>query len=512
MPLAHRLSTLSHRLAERPLWSGIALLLTAWVALLWPAVWNGQPFLLHDTTAYIRGAAFPAEKMFGLRTEWSTAEMPAVPNPASASVQAKAVDTGADTGNDKIVYSGRSVYYGAMLFAGYLVGGLWGPVIVQASLVALTMFMALRLMVPKPGLATAGALVGLGALTPLPWFTDYLMPDLFAGLGLLSAALLLAMIDRMTTGLRAFWFALLAFSLAAHSSHLATIVCVLVVTAVATWLLGGGWRPAGYAWTGAAIAIALIAEAGFNVAVTRVTGAAPMRPPFLTARVMSSTIGADYLRVVCPATVYAVCPFADRAPMVANDFLWHADPAIGVFSTVDPATRRAMSAEQMRVFIGAFVYAPATMTREMATRWWQLGRSVRLDEFNHGPAERAYFAAKLPTTLNDTLLATPSGQGQLPIGVLHLMFLITTMAGVIALVLLVPRDANTAMRDFALILIAGVLINAVVCSALSGVEPRYHARIVWLIPFSAYVMSLRRRDVWAWLSSATVRVQKPAAA
>ena len=134
--LAHRFETLSERLAARPVLAGLVLLLTAWISLLWPAAMNGQPFLLHDTTAYIRGAAFPVETLLGFKTEWSAAEPAAVAQTQIASVHAHAASSVAD----KTVYSGRSVYYGSLLFWGYLIGGLWVPALLQAAIVTAALF------------------------------------------------------------------------------------------------------------------------------------------------------------------------------------------------------------------------------------------------------------------------------------------------------------------------------------------------------------------------------------
>lgn len=171
-----RMDNLTRWFATRPLLAAAALLLTAWVTLLWPAILNGQPFMLHDTTAYFRGAAYPAERLLDLKTAWSQTQPTAVPSQVIAGVHAKP----ASSVEDKTVYAGRSVYYGSLLFWAYVVGGLWLPVMLQAAIVALALFMAFQVFVPRPALTTAGALVGLGALTPLPWFTDYLVPDVFA--------------------------------------------------------------------------------------------------------------------------------------------------------------------------------------------------------------------------------------------------------------------------------------------------------------------------------------------
>jgi hypothetical protein len=39
----------------------------------------------------------------------------------------------------------------------------------------------------------------------------------------------------------------------------------------------------------------------------------------------------------------------------------------------------------------------------------------------------------------------------------------------------------------------GIVINACACGALSAVDPRYQARVVWLIPLIALLAELQTR-------------------
>ncbi len=501
---APRLDALERRAAARPLFAGLALLVTAWLALLWPAAMNGQPFLFHDTTAYIRGAAFPAEKFGGLKTVWSEAAAA----PAAAQKAPSVIAKSASSVEDKTVFAGRSIYYGSLLFWGFVVGGMWLPVLLQAAIVLAAVFCALRLLVSRPMTSTALTLVALGLATPLSWFSGYMMPDLFAGLGVLSTALLLTHIDKMQRWERVFWFVLLTFALAAHTSHLVTASALIGIAVVAKFLLRRDLRASGFALIAGAIGAALMADAAFSVAVTRVTGAAPVRPPMLTARVMHSETGRAYLKTVCPAAGYAVCAFVDRPAMTANDFLWSPDPAIGVFTQADPVTRRALSEEQMRVFLSAFFADPVASTRELLTRWGMLLAVTDIPEFNHAAADRAYFAAKLPPLIHATFAATPSAQGMLPTGMFQMAFLLTMFGGTAVSILLL-RGETGRINDMALILLAGVLINAAICSGLSGVEPRYQTRMIWLLPFLAMTLGWRRL---AQTASTSTRIPLPTTA
>ncbi len=480
-----RIDALERRAAAHPIWASSILLAVAWLALLWPALLNGQPLLFHDTTAYIRGAAFPAEKFIGLKTVWSQSVADAAPSAPNAPAS---IATAATSLDDKTVIAGRSVYYGSLLFWGFVVGGMWLPVLVQAAIVAAAVFGALRHLIPRPATSTVAALAVLGVATPLSWFSGYMMPDVFAGLGVLSASLLITHADRMTWPERGIWSALLAFSLAAHTSHLVTAIVILGL-AVAGRLTGRpDWRLAGLAL---AIGVAGLADMAFSLAVTRATGAAPVRPPMLSARVMHSDTGRAYLQGACPSAGYAVCAYVHRPAMTANDFLWSTDPAIGVFSLADASTRRALSDEQKRVFVGALLAAPIATTRELLTRWGMLLAITDIPEFNHTAADRAYFAAKLPGAIHTTFATTPSARGTLPTAPFQRLFLLTTFGGAILSLLLV-RSETRRVADLALMLLAGVVINAAICSALSGVEPRYETRMIWLLPLLAMALSWRR--------------------
>lgn len=482
-----RLDVLERFAAARPVVAAGLLLLVAWLSLLWPALLNRQPMLFHDTTAYIRGAAFPAEKLLGgVRTVWSTATAaPASQTPPADQPFAKS----ASSVEDKTVFAGRSVYYGALLFGSFVVGGLWLAALLQASIAAAAVFLALRLLVARPFVAALVALPVLGVATPLSWFSGYLMPDLFAGLGVLAAALLLGCAVRMQRWDAIFWFALLAFALAAHTSHLATAAALLATVVGVRLAVRHTVRERGVALVAAAIGIAVLADLAFGVVVARLTGASPIRPPMLTARVMQSETGRASLQAICARQHFAVCAFVDRPPMTANDFLWSPDPVLGVFSHADAATRRALSDEQMRLFALAAIEAPWDTLRELVTRCAMLLAVTDIPEFNHTAADRAYFAAKLPSPIHDTFATTPSAMGRLPVAPFQSLFLLGMIAGVIVAVLRLRHDRDCV--GVALVLGAGLLINAAICSALSGVEPRYETRMIWLVPFLGLVLAWR---------------------
>ena len=80
------------------------------------------------------------------------------------------------------------------------------------------------------------------------------------------------------------------------------------------------------------LAVGVAGEAAFSAAVARVTGFAPVRPPFLSARLVEDGPGLDYLRAHCAGggASFALCRYRDRLPLASDIFLWSGAPGPGV--------------------------------------------------------------------------------------------------------------------------------------------------------------------------------------
>jgi hypothetical protein len=154
--------------------------------------------------------------------------------------------------------------------------------------------------------------------------------------------------DRLERWEFLFWFCAICYSMLVHFSHLLTVAGLVILAALhgVRSINKARWFACGTLAT--AMVIALLGERAFFHAVEKMTGAPPIRPPFLMARIIEDGPGYRYLQATCPHNGLAVCAFRDRFPSSADTFLWATDSNRGVFSTADPQTRRALSAEQLR--------------------------------------------------------------------------------------------------------------------------------------------------------------------
>jgi len=319
---------------------------------LWPAIYNGGPLLDSDLPAYVRYADIAVSKFTNHPPEWR--RQPESANPPTAATSAPHED-GSDA---KAPFLNRSIYYGMLLKLGDAYGMMWPSIVLQAAALMLAIVLTLFNTTGFNWLAFCILTLLLVLTTPLAFFASRLMPDTFAGIAILATANIIIYGSRMSRARLVAWIGLLGASLLFHSTH------VLIAFAIVATCLFGRLLfrvPASAMGLAGATFCILIAFAGDAVffATTKALGVAPIRPPFLTERVIEDGPGEAYLKASCPDSCFATCLFIDRLPTTADKFLWSPDATKGgIFFPAEPSTRRALSAEQYRFVLAVFLYDP----------------------------------------------------------------------------------------------------------------------------------------------------------
>lgn len=483
----------------------LALYLLAAAALLWPFLVNADYIFFQDTSAYLRYPAQAFRIIFGIETDWS--DMFPSPTGAAEAGNAVGMATGTATNEapDKTVAAGRSIYYGAMLYTGALLGGLWFGILVQFGCVVLAVHMTLVSLFGAHHRSFPVVMALLGVATPLSFFISYLMPDLFAGIAILAIANLFAFEDELPLWKRGLWLALLMAALMFHTSHMAIALLVAPAAAAVAWvaLRRPPWR-AGTAVT-LAVCAAFLAEILFFQAVEMIYGAPPLRPPFLMARIISDGPGYTYLAAQCPEIGLRVCDFLPRLPLDTDTFLWSQDPQIGIYGIADAATRRAFDAEQLGFVISVLAFDPLGQLAASFDGFLEQLRRFGLREFAYTASLRDITLETLPAAERANFVQSALYRETFPLrtadAVVHLA-VVASAAYLLwwAISAMLGRNWSVAMQEedgrpflvFAVILIGGVIANAAVTGILSTPHERYQARVIWLIPLLAMIVFLRR--------------------
>ncbi len=449
--------------------AGIAGVLLLLIGLLLPALINRQPILGFDSVGYFH-SGYAAVKEAKVALDVSVRGRAAEPGPVLTDRQADGVTTA------------RSVYYGLAYVVGFFLVGVWAVPAAQILLTLACLILAARRTVRLELLPWFAALAGIVLLTGLNVFAVTVMPDLFAGLMLLASAMILAYGPKLPRLEYVFWLAVIAAAGLFHKAHLA-ILALSLLAAGGLILL---WRQR---W-GDLLLIALAGLVGLaghlavDLTVRQLTGKPPIAVPFALARLVGDGTAQIYLGAVCPGRHYVTCDYLSRMPMSENDFLWSRDETKSVMGTASRETRMAIAAESDAIVWGALRAYPMEEARAAARNVLMQLSDVGVAEFGLVPKDDIAPIPALRLTL-DRYQSTAIAQGRMPLVPFSIFMRGIYFAALVGIgILLLRRKHGMPAGDpdlhFVILLLTGIVANAVVTGAVSGVFDRYQGRVAWL--------------------------------
>ena len=483
------------------------------IAFLWPAALNGGPFWFPDSSTYIRAADTAVVTVTGSTSEWSD-RLVRVPAPPARSETAATASAASGSSEDRAgasewlptrpVLTGRSIYYGMLIYLPMRLFGLWGGVIFQSLIVAgLTvgsLFVGARTARADPRLVVAVAVAILTLLTPLPFYTSMLMPDIYSGVLILVLATVLCFWESLSAKAR---ILLIGASAAIATFHTTNILIALAMAGAAFLVLGSRkksrLRPILVILP--VLAVALAGEMAFSHAVKSQLGQEPLSPPFLSARITASGPGTAYLHHHCTGAPddFALCAHRDRLPLFSDDFLWSEETDTGLFQLVDSREQRRISKEDKAFFLAVFADDPASAVFASAESFVRQLSYFDLENFNYSDLLKSLAPGQLPAAAEAQFRASRAFDGRIPVAFTVAATVAVTLASIATIGILWVRSVRSRegflpmTLRYALLIVLGVLANALICGALSKPGARYQMRLIWLIPAAAVVTAFAGR-------------------
>lgn len=466
---------------------------------LWPAIINRGPFYFSDTFAYIHAASSAVDKPLHVHNEWSrlgddTAPAtlaPATAKPPATDLPDIASPYPADRHGAPITL-GRSIYFGLFLYVGILLHSIWLPIVVQALFSGAVIVGVTRHFIDpaeRRFVPAVIAAIALAAITPLPYFACFLMPDIVGACASIAALVVAVGWARESVAARVGWISLMVAGVVSHSA----IILVMLAAAALCAVMALTRRRAALAAMLVLAATALAglgSEAAFVALVQHSTNRPPVRIPFLTARLVADGPGTEYINANCPQSGFVLCRFRQRLPQGSDDFLWS---ETGVFRPASPGAQRLLSAEQSRFAIAVLRYQPvataAAFTRDTAR---QLGMA-QLPEFNYSATQIGDIHHALPPQMRAIIAQTAAAQDTMPTGLVSALVWPVTVLSVLVLLATFVVGRLAYARWFAGGACVLMLVNAVVFGCLSTPHHRYEARLIWILPITALLILLADR-------------------
>lgn len=444
-------------------------------AILAPAIWNGFPFMYYDVRGFVALAYSPEFNYV------------------------------------------RSIYYAWFLRAASLGQSFWLPAAAQAAITGYVLILTTQTL--APGLRPAGFVLVVALLvvgTAMPWVATQLIPDFLAAPMVLAIGLLgfhwrslgIAHVGLLTL--------IILFATLAHPSLLPLAGGLAGVLAIGRSVLRRFDRAERM---GAPELLLLAAVLILSVCLTYLSNYARTGEWFFSkaganfyfARMVQNGLAQRLLDDACSTARYRACAYAGALPETADDWLWKDESPFATLGRFDGMSDEAgaMIADSIKRLPLAHLRKAGRATldqlQSFATGEGIFMFATRPSAFGFSTAERAqdqvellkpvlskYFPQLLDAYLaarqqNEAIALTRIGYVHGPVVVLSILVLLALAADGWR------RHAFSGVMWIGLAT-AALLGNAFICGAISGPHHRYEARLIWILPLLAILLTLSRRS------------------
>lgn len=379
----------------------------------------------------------------------------------------------------RYVASDRPMYYGLFIYVTSLNFTLWFVVFTQSLIVAYLIYLLFKYFVPHFHISVyLIVIVFLGLFTTVSFEVSWLMPDVFTAVLVISLSLLF-FYDNLSKFDHYLLLIFVFYAIAVHNSHIfigATIwLCLLTFKIFHAKDFFYHMQFVSYKRFSMIFLLMLFSYVGVGVGHYFVSGnfqSSRGGPVFLFSNLIEMGITNEYLDEYCDSKNYSICSCKDSLP---NNFLWDEKSPIKKLGWEKNMPEYTMIIKDMLSkpkYLLMFVYRGVIYTGKQYSNFDAIDISP--------PAERISKAVKhyFPHEYKG-LKDSKQNKNLFSLGFLNFMqevfFAIATFYYVVW-----HRSIDPKLRIILLTFLSALIINAIICSVLSGVYPRYQARLIWI--------------------------------
>lgn len=453
------------------------------------SVWliNGAPLTYVDSGAYLKKGHLALAEL-GL----------------SAPLQSVTADLPPDAPGDETpddVDASRSIVYSLALTIVAMLGHVSWTILLQSAVIVATVGLVARVLARVYGLRGVRlALLALlaGSAGALPFYTAFLMPDFATAPLVLSLALLAVFAGAGLHRSEAALAVLICVGAASlHLSHLAIVAIMLPLVACVALMISHRARWIPVLLVGLIVVGGVVERQAFALSVTSTSDRAVSYLPFLTTRLIDDGPGLRYLAANCPDPAIASCALyaelqRDPDPQRLRSYnILFAPDERGSFKHLTAAQRAAISADQQAFALSVLRTDPLGVAAAFAGNVLEQMRLFSVSQAVGSPKDvaQANEIQELTPDLFKVGRLVADRSWLTAVERIHgTVYAASTLVLLLALVW--PGALDARMRGFVVLVLAGILVNAVVCGGLSTPADRYGARVMWLLPLTAVMASM----------------------
>lgn len=395
----------------------------------------------------------------------------------------------------------RSFFYNLFIFPSSWLQSLWPVVFLQSLIVAHLLYLVLRVVFRVTShIAYLVLIVLMCLLTNLPWFTGFIMPDIFTGVMILSLYLLFFCRGNLGLWERRYLFLLTILSATVHLTHVPLAVGMIVVTWFFKVTIKNNSRlPTPHLLSASvAIFLAFILIIANNYRTHGVFTISHGGYAFLLARLVADGPAIKYLEESCPQRKYKLCAYLDQLPTEPVEFLWSAESPFRKVGGVDGYRREGTEIVKQTLFHYPFLIIKNSLINTllqlpMINNWYGICSYI------HFP----YPTEKIRNYYSGDFHAYANSRQSLNLLSLHyfnrlhrMVICLSLLISVIMFVLFFFKLKQKYPAYLFIIIVCAYVISSFITASFNEPHNRYGSRIIWLLPFFSIASLMHFLNNW----------------
>jgi hypothetical protein len=410
------------------------------------------------------------------------------------------------SGFDKFIPMGRPITYGLFIYLFSFKISLWFVVIVQNLITAYIIFEICRLLIERSKLTLYYLVITLFLtfFTGIGWYSNQIMPDMFAPLFFLLVFLLLYS-PKMSFWKYFAYSVLLIVSLVVHFSHILLVIAITIIVIAIEYPLARKGKPFTplFPMKRILIVIGLIISAWIilptiNYLTEKKFIVSTGSHVFLMAHLADTGILEKFLKENCDKEEYrncSICKYKDSIPTNLSDFMWESN---GVLAKTGGW---ADSKEQYDKIVRGMLRDPKYLTMNILKSFTygchqlfknDIGQGLTANTASSGNAGQIKW--RFPYELNNFLNCKQNQWNgvYLNFKTINIFNLILNILSLFCLLFIfftpLWKKINTTTLKFLIYSLIAILVNSFITAGLNSPTERFQARVVWMLPMALLII------------------------
>lgn len=386
----------------------------------------------------------------------------------------------------------RPLLYGLFLRHISLGESLWLPIIAQGLLVSTLIYLSVKYFVSSTHqvLAYWISIFCIAFLTGASMYVSFIMPDIFSGILIMCAALVL-FTDRLTIRDMVFCSVLIILSVGVHSSNLISSLVLFGIISILKLIAKNTFT---FSWKKLGTVTLLVISGAVLTSLTHYIYGNTFKLSqgsnvFITARLIDLGLVQEHLAKNCDDHKYNLCEYKDE---IKENFLW--DENSPLYKTGGwKANNEALKQLNLDILTTP-KYFQIFLSQSIKDSFSQFFSFDVIHSNNLGEGSAPYGAInwfyhhQIPQ-----YNASLQSKGKLS----NVQFINNAQALIIGIslcglvFLLFTKNTSTTVKSLIIFTLIAFYTNALICSSLSMVVPRYQGRIIWITPLLLILFASR---------------------